>query len=73
MGICPGEKIPIHNRVKDLYIVKTGMNNPFSFRDDIAKVIQIETDKENLYSSIAVRNKSESFVEQLKKFLSRIF
>ena len=45
VGICPGEKIAIQNRVKDLYIVKTEMFNPFCLREDVAKSIQIRTDK----------------------------
>ncbi len=73
IGICPGEKITIQNRVKDLYIVKTEMNNPFCLREDIAKFIQVRTDKKNLYPNITTRNKSESFIQQFKEFLSRVF
>lgn len=63
IGIWPGRDVSLLRKSQNLYIAKIDNDNPFCFREDLAKLININANKTDILDS----NTDTSFFKKLFK------
>ena len=71
-GVAPGRKVTLLNKKNDLFIAQVDLENPFCLRQDLAELIEINTNQNNIFKNLKERENVESFLYLIRTYIAKL-